>query len=975
MININLKSRTHKIQVRHLNKRVTIKHSGTPGVGVPIGGTIGQVLAKNSNTNYDTEWVDQTGGGDAQTYDEFIYNSSGTQEDNRFNDWADLYTALSSQEGQKRITFEQSETLPAGEYSMNNVSLWGNGLNVFTGGITVTLVDGFTLVDDEWENGGIDGGLNLLYAGTEPLVKYSSGFHTFTCGYASGIQSSVNVFFALTGTARLFMHLVDGASIFNAGYELISVDDTVLVYVIINGIDSGVASQVFRGDKSTANIAIYVNSPSSNINPDRTDSNLTGGAVLMLLGANAYLLNYLNNTSGLSATNVQDAIDELASSGGAQTYDNYIYNSSGAQSGNRYNSWSDLMAEVSSGQEGQTRITFEQNETLPVGTWNLDYVIFCGDGSVAVLGGLVITIPDGFVLGGSGEWVNGSLEGGIGIEYTANTTLITYSAGIKTFSLNFGNVIACTNASFFDINAGVACIFRLNIGSQLMNDGYEPVTIESGGMNYVIMGSSNATIGNDIFRGEVDSGAGLIIVDSPASAVDPARTDANLTGSYFVNLASNAYNVAFNAGMSGMTSTDVNSAIIEAFENATPPVTPDWGDIGGTLSDQTDLQSALDGKLSTTAQKMRLIGSYSFGSDNINFYDGSPSMDIDSYTPVSGDVLRVRTGGSRSFGAGGTLYAEERSLLYYDHDEWRLIYNPDTTIGAMTANSLLATANTMQIQSLNTASYPSLTEISFVKGVTSAIQTQINAKISASSTDTLTNKTFDANGTGNSISNLETADFASNVVDTDATMASNSDTRLATQKATRTIIHAKTAVIAPTSGDYYSMVGPTSAGSPGSVTAGKLLCHPIMLDIGTLDRIAVSTSVAAVSTWRLGLYKADPVTGLPDGQTPFLDAGTVDMNASPGVQAITISKAITEPGLYWAVVVVDAYTAAPTTHNVIYSNASGGGIQGLPQDMSSLGRFRVGRVYGSTVSTGSIPTCPTGLAWAGVTPRIAVRYA
>lgn len=36
---------------------------GDPGEGVPTGGTTGQVLAKNSNTNYDTEWVDNTGSG------------------------------------------------------------------------------------------------------------------------------------------------------------------------------------------------------------------------------------------------------------------------------------------------------------------------------------------------------------------------------------------------------------------------------------------------------------------------------------------------------------------------------------------------------------------------------------------------------------------------------------------------------------------------------------------------------------------------------------------------------------------------------------------------------------------------------------------------------------------------------------------------------------------------------------------------
>ena len=32
--------------------------TGAPGQGVPTGGTTGQVLAKNSGTDYDTEWVD-----------------------------------------------------------------------------------------------------------------------------------------------------------------------------------------------------------------------------------------------------------------------------------------------------------------------------------------------------------------------------------------------------------------------------------------------------------------------------------------------------------------------------------------------------------------------------------------------------------------------------------------------------------------------------------------------------------------------------------------------------------------------------------------------------------------------------------------------------------------------------------------------------------------------------------------------------
>ena len=37
-------------------------NTGAAGVGVPSGGTTGQVLKKASNTNYDTEWADESGG-------------------------------------------------------------------------------------------------------------------------------------------------------------------------------------------------------------------------------------------------------------------------------------------------------------------------------------------------------------------------------------------------------------------------------------------------------------------------------------------------------------------------------------------------------------------------------------------------------------------------------------------------------------------------------------------------------------------------------------------------------------------------------------------------------------------------------------------------------------------------------------------------------------------------------------------------
>lgn len=76
-----------------------------------------------------------------------------------------------------------------------------------------------------------------------------------------------------------------------------------------------------------------------------------------------------------------------------QSYETFIYNSAGAQSGNRYNSWSDLMTAITR-QEGAKTIYFEQDETIPSGSWNLDYVTLRGNGAEYNAGGYTLTFGD-----------------------------------------------------------------------------------------------------------------------------------------------------------------------------------------------------------------------------------------------------------------------------------------------------------------------------------------------------------------------------------------------------------------------------------------------------------------------------------------------------------------------------------------------------------------------------------------------------
>ena len=61
-----------------LNFTIPRGDTGPAGPGVAAGGTTGQVLAKKSNTNFDTEWIDNSGGGSAFTKTVLWKNNSPT---------------------------------------------------------------------------------------------------------------------------------------------------------------------------------------------------------------------------------------------------------------------------------------------------------------------------------------------------------------------------------------------------------------------------------------------------------------------------------------------------------------------------------------------------------------------------------------------------------------------------------------------------------------------------------------------------------------------------------------------------------------------------------------------------------------------------------------------------------------------------------------------------------------------------------
>lgn len=116
------------------------------------------------------------------------------------------------------------------------------------------------------------------------------------------------------------------------------------------------------------------------------------------------------------------------------------------------------------------------------------------------------------------------------------------------------------------------------------------------------------------------------------------------------------------------------------------------------------LQSTLDAKVPYTGATANVdLGTYDLITDTIT---AKSSAGLLLENASGGDVLHIGSGG----GVNATAYGG---------------WNFD---GA-TANTIASFGASKTLTSLDTATYPSLTELSYVKGVTSAIQTQLNAKV------------------------------------------------------------------------------------------------------------------------------------------------------------------------------------------------------------------------------------------------------
>lgn len=122
-----------------------------------------------------------------QSYDVFVYKSTGSQTGNRYNSWSDLMTAIAKQEGSKTIFFEQDETIPAGSWNLDYVTLRGNGKEYNAGGYTLTFGDNTTI--SSWLVPSFNSLLLKSTSTTGHICTFTTSF-SLLCETVTNVQSS-----------------------------------------------------------------------------------------------------------------------------------------------------------------------------------------------------------------------------------------------------------------------------------------------------------------------------------------------------------------------------------------------------------------------------------------------------------------------------------------------------------------------------------------------------------------------------------------------------------------------------------------------------------------------------------------------------------------------------------------------------------------------------------------------------------------
>ena len=405
------------------------------------------------------------------------------------------------------------------------------------------------------------------------------------------------------------------------------------------------------------------------------------------------------------------------------------------------------------------------------------------------------------------------------VETTINSVDVTTIAGISsdvtTVSGIASNVTSVASNSS-NINTVAGAISNVNTVGGISSD----VTTVAGISSNVTTVAGKASLITSDFAADMSLVTSDFVTDMSLVTADFVSDVNTLATTDIVNDLNLLATSDFVSDLNQLATSDFVSDLnaLEAIKTNVTSVADNESNINAAVSNASNINSAVSNasninsvagnstNINAVAGNETNINAVNSNASNINTVAGANS----NITTVAGSISNVNTVATNLSGVNdfADRYRVVSSDPSSDNDTGDLIYNTTsnslkvyegssfTTINTSGGISNLIEDTTPQLGGHLDANSKNITNLGTVNthtipGGTGTFALTSDLTFTASSTHTLTNKTFDANGTGNSLSNVEVADLASGVLDTDISSVSSSDDTLASAKAIKTYVDAQ----------------------------------------------------------------------------------------------------------------------------------------------------------------------------------------